>query len=65
MEYKKIGANECAKMPEQRKQNALAIPAIRNGITVFMEMDATYSNPPMAAITFAMVTKLIKKGTLK
>jgi hypothetical protein len=38
---------------------------MRKGITVFIEVDATYSNPPMAAATFASVTKLIKNWMLR
>jgi hypothetical protein len=65
MAYRKIEGNEREKIPEHRKKNALAMPTMRNGITVFIDIDATVHNPPMTPRTFARVTKLIKKDVLK
>jgi hypothetical protein len=65
MAYKKIAGNERKRIPEHKKKNALAMPAMRNGITVFIDLDATVHNPPMTTRTFARVTKLIKKEVLK
>jgi hypothetical protein len=65
MAYRKIVGNEREKIPDNKKKNALAMPAMRNGITVFIDIDATVHIPPMTPRMFARVTKLIKKGTLK
>ena len=65
MPYKKIGGKDRARIPEDRKKNALPMAAMRKGMTVFIEIEAMYSNPPTAAATFAIVSMLNRNGELK
>ena len=60
-----MGGKDRARIPEHRKKNALPMAAVRKGMTVFIEIEAMYSNPPNAAATFAMVSRLNKNGELK
>jgi hypothetical protein len=62
---KNIAGNEWDKSPAHQKNTALPIPAIRNGITVFIDIDATYNIPPITAMTFAALTKLSRVAVLK
>ena len=52
-------------MPENKKKSALAMAAMRSGMTVLIDIDAMQNTAPMTPKMFAAVKKPMRKSALK